>query len=194
MALSPEFKEFYSSWMKKAQPHGHPDLRQSFDRFFTLYVVFNRLYAEATFRLWRKEQVQLASRNRFPDSEAAQEYVVQYVGAAHLLQALNNDPNTRIALESIRAYVCDGTFSFKLNMMTGEAQPDEDRRLCQHLTSADRNKQAVAILEILYAIRCNMFHGHKGFESIQARLLNPVTIVLEELIKVVYVKLDEDDD
>ena len=192
MALSSEFTDFYTSWMNKARPRGQADLRQAFDRFFTLYVLFNRLYAEATFRLGRRGQVQLQNRHRFPDSEAAQEYVVQYLGAASLLRALDNDPETHRALESVRGLVCNGDFSIKLNMLTGDPQPDEDRDLGRRLADPSSNTRAAAVLETLYAVRCNMFHGHKGFHPVQLDLLRPLTLVLEKIIGTLYLKLGED--
>ncbi|MCU1266225.1 MAG: hypothetical protein JWM21_2543 [Acidobacteria bacterium] len=190
MALSNQLKEFTRRWRAKARPHGEQSLRQSFDRFFTLYVVFNSLYAEATLCLARQGCVKIENRNHFPDAEAAQEYVVQYLGARHLLQELNNDSGTRAALESIKALVCGGTFFFKLNMLTGAGQPDEDADLYCRLTSTNKNAQACAILEILYSIRCNMFHGRKGFNEIQKDLLGPVNTILERIIEILYVKLD----
>lgn len=194
MALSPEFTEFYSTWSAKARPGTPTNLHQAFDQFFTLYVLFNRLYAEATFRLARRKQVKLTNRNRFPDCEAAQEYVVQYIGATQLLGSLNAKPEVRRALSAIRNAVCLGPFSIKLDMVTGNPQPEKDRDLCQRLRDGDSNAQAVALMETLYAIRCNMFHGHKGFRSIQLALLEPVNVVLEKVMEILYTKLCENND
>lgn len=190
MAHSPEFREFYSRWKEKARAY-QSDLRGSFDRFFTLYVLFNRLYTEVTFRLGQRGIVKITNWNRFPDAEAAQEYVVQYVGAATLITGLSGD-SERSALDSIRNQVCSGTFWVKLDMLTGSPQPDLDRDLCQRLSDSNSNTQAVAVLETLYAIRCNMFHGRKGFHSVQQQLLEPLNIILERIIDILYEKLKGD--
>ena len=192
MALSDHFKQFHSRWMAKAKRHDQQGLNQSFDRFFTLYVVFNHLYVEATRRLASQDHVQIQNRNRFPDAEAAQEYVVQFLGANQLLQQLSNDPRTEAALESLKTQIGSGKFSLKLNMITGEAQPHEDADLCQRLTGTNRNKQASAVLETLYAVRCNMFHGRKGLNPIQRELLDPLNVILEKVIEILYVALDGD--
>ena len=42
----------------------------------------------------------------------------------------------------------------------------------------------------LYAIGCNMFHGHKGFEPIQLELLKPAILLLKSTINVLYRALD----
>ena len=190
MALGNNFRQFHSRWMAKARRHNHKGLQQSFDRFFTLYVVFNHLYAEATFQLANHGQVRIQNRNRFPDAEAAQEYVVQFLGADRLLQELNNDKSAQAALLSLQAQVCNGAFNLKLNMVTGAAQSNEDADLCRRLTGTNRNEQAAAILETLYAVRCNMFHGRKGFNPIQRALLDPLNVILERVIEILYRALD----
>lgn len=176
--------------MAKARRHDHQGLQHSFDRFFTLYIVFNHLYAEATFQLANRGRVRIHNRNRFPDAEAAQEYVVQFLGADRLLKQLNDDPDAQAALAALRVQVCNGAFNLKLNMVTGDAQPDEDADLCRRLTGNNRNEQAAAILETLYTVRCNMFHGRKGFNPIQRALLDPLNVILERIIEILYLALD----
>jgi hypothetical protein len=190
MGISAQLKEFNSRWMAKARSYDEQDLGQSFDKFFTLYVVFNSLYAEATRCLAERGCVKVEKRDHFPDPEAAQEYVVQYLGARYLLRELDNNSDTRAALESIKEKVCGGTFLFKLKMPTGEAQPDEDKDLCNRLISTNNNAQASAILETLYSVRCNMFHGRKGFDPIQQDLLTPLNTILERIIEILYDRLD----
>jgi hypothetical protein len=77
-------------------------------------------------------------------------------------------------------------------MMTGARRPAADRELLAALDSRSRNRRALAALEVLYAIRCNMFHGHKGFEPIQLELLRPTILLLESTINVLYQALDRD--
>ena len=158
------------------------DSHGCFDKFFTLYVVFNRLYAEATFRLARRGSVTL--KDRFPDAQAAQDYVLQYCGAVKLIEAWQNDQLTACALAEIVVHIRKGQFALKLNMVTGTQQPEADRRLLNAMQSQDRNRRAKAYLEALYSIRCNMFHGHKGFAPIQVELLRPALVLLETTIGV----------
>lgn len=192
MALSSECNTFYESWLTKANDYSIDSLTEAFDRFFTLYVVFNRLYAEAAFRLARRGLINFDSRDRFPDSKASQEYLLQYLGASALIDALEGHEPTRSALESMRHLLRQGHFAFKLDIVTGVAQPDCDRELLSNLESRNRSRRAKAVLEMLYAIRCNMFHGHKGFEPLQLEVLRPTTVLLEKTIRVVYEKLRND--
>jgi hypothetical protein len=190
MALSPELTTFCHNWRTKAEAYCSEEIGGAFDRFFTLYVAFNRLYAEATFRLARRGQVKLGKR--FPDSYGAQEYLLQFCGAEALTRAWEGDPNTFAALHQIADHLREGRFALKLDMMTGDRRPDADRELLSALESRSRNRRGHAVLEALYAIRCNLFHGHKGFEPIQLELLRPAVLLLESTINVLYRALDED--
>jgi hypothetical protein len=189
MALSRELAAFCRSWRTKAEAYPD-DVRGAFDTFFTLYVVFNRLYAEATFRLARRGQVTL--RDRFPDSNGAREYVLQFCGATKLVDAWEHNPKTIDALHQIADHLRQSRFALKLNMVTGDRKPDEDRALLAALESRARNRRAKAGLEVLYAIRCNMFHGHKGFDPIQIELLRPALLLLESTIYVLQEALEQD--
>ncbi len=169
MTVSPELAMFCRNWRVKAQAYPVEEVAGAFDQFFTLYVAFNRLYAEATFRLARRGQLALTLRDRFPDSKAAQEYVLQFCGARALTRSWEGNPDIVEALRQIAEHLRQGTFALKLDMMTGERMPEADRELLAALESRGKGRRAKAALEVLYAIRCNMFHGHKGFEPIQAR-------------------------
>jgi hypothetical protein len=61
------------------------------------------------------------------------------------------------------------------------------------LESHSRDRRAKAVLEALYAIRCNMFHGQKEFDVAQVALLRPAICVLEGTIHVLYDTLDSSD-
>ena len=61
------------------------------------------------------------------------------------------------------------------------------------IESSSRNQLAKAALEALYAIRCNMFHGQKGFDLAQLELLRPAVLLLEKTVEVLYRGLDESD-
>jgi hypothetical protein len=97
------------------------------------------------------------------------------------------------ALHEITEYLRVGRFALKLHPTTGERRPDEDRALVAALDSHNQNTRAKAALEALYAIRCNMFHGQKGFNLAQLELLRPAILLLEKTVEVLYRTLDESD-
>jgi Uma2 family endonuclease len=46
------------------------------------------------------------------------------------------------------------------DLVTGNPQRQKDLELLSRLRSTSRDDRANAILELIYSIRCNMFHGH----------------------------------
>src|SRR5713226_8548647 len=118
--LNQEFHHFVADWRAKANQYGN-DLRSAFDRFFTLWVVYNRLYGEVAFTLSRGHQISLDPNKPFPDGRAAKHLVRQYIGGGRLMTALENDP---ISANEIQAVIrllegpIDGRqFAIKLNML-----------------------------------------------------------------------------
>ena len=116
--------------------------------------------------------------------------MLQFCGATTLTEAWNAEPEATAAIKQIAEHLQEGRFALKLNMITGERQPEADRDLLAALESRGRNRRAHAVLETLYAIRCNMFHGHKGFEPVQLELLRPAIALLDSTINVLYKALD----
>lgn len=188
--MSTELETFCRNWRAKAGTYCIEETAGAFDKFFTLYVVFNRLYAEATFRLARRKKITL--KDRFPDSKAAQDYVLQFCKAAVLTSSWEENAATRAALDQIAEHLRQRTFALRLDMVTGERSPQADSHLLAALESRSCNRRAKAGLEALYAIRCNMFHGHKGFEPVQLALLTPAILLLESTVDVLYRALERD--
>jgi len=191
MALSPEFVDFYRRWMEKANNHGRDDLSDYFDKFFSLFIAFNRLYAEATFILARKGEPELAHRASFPDAAAAKTYVLKYLGSRYFVEKLEQNREAKVAIETLRGLI-GSRFNIKLNMVTGDRQPEKDEELLRKLKSRGFNQKGEAVLDLLYSVRCNMFHGHKGFQEVQIDLLKPISCVLKATNEIVYEKLSSD--
>jgi len=190
MPLSHQLRIFPDNWRGKAHAYAVDDLAGAFDRFFTSYVVFNRLYAEATYRLARHGRLNL--REPFPDSRAAQDYVIQFCGAGILTRAWEGSADSAAAINQIAEHLIDHRFALKLNPMTGDRQPAKDHTLAAALRSRSRNQRAKGVLEALNAIRCNMFHGQKGFEVAQLALLRPAVVLLESTVEILYGALEPD--
>lgn len=188
--INPELKKFYKSWSGKAKSC-EESLEGYFDKFFTLYVIYNRLYAEATFELARNEKsdVDLANKNYFPDKKAATDYTKDYLGSKNIIESLQSDSATQDALKTIEDIIKHHKFNIKLHLVEGTPQRDEDLKLLKHLRSTHTDLKAKAVLELIYAIRCNMFHAHKGFYPAQEELLKPMIKLLEKLNTILFAKL-----
>lgn len=189
MALTQEFSDFIRNWNEKADQIRLGSLATYFDKFFTLYVVYNRLYAEITFDLNRAGRIDISRRNTFPDNRAATDYVLHFIGAGYFVSKITLDDDSLKALEEIIALIQNKCFHIMLDMVTGEAQPQRDITLLEHLTSENACIKAKAILRMIYSVRCNMFHGHKGFDEVQIEILEPTIILLQKTITIVLHKL-----
>jgi hypothetical protein len=189
--LNKEFHEFFHVWREKAASHGH-DLRGEFDRFFTLFVIYNRLYAEATFELARRpgSGVRLGANKLFPDGKAARVYVGQYLGNEHLIDVVEGDAGCADAIQSIITFLDEGRFFIKLHRVNGTRQVAEDQELSRKFRSHSKNQRAEAVLDFVYSVRCNLFHGHKSFKAIQLQVIRPANALLLALIEMLFERLN----
>ena len=199
--LSTEFQDFYHNWINKAKEYGTNEVRECFDKFFTLFVIYNRLYAEVTFTLVRAGRIPRLKndiihprrpRRNFPDRMAATQYLQQYLGSHNIINKLDNNIDTTDALNTIYSLLGNRLFYVKLDALTGKRQKSQDEILLGNLRSINSSIRAGAVLDLVYSIRCNMFHGHKGFQRVQIELLQPVIIILEKLIELIYQKLSNE--
>jgi hypothetical protein len=191
MALSPEFTNFHGNWQAKADAYDGSQLQGAFDKFFTQYVIFNRLYAEATFRYIQINHIPLP--NYFPDSKGAIEYTLGYIGAQALKTELEADPKSVAAIAQVvlllSGPIHGRQFNIVLDRLHGNPQPAKDAELLSKLASANPDEKCWAVLKFLYAIRCNTFHGHKGFEPIQLEVLIPANTLLRHVTEILFDKL-----
>lgn len=192
MPLSPEFCDFYRRWLDKSNNYNANSLSDYFDRYFSLFIAFNRLYAESTFILARNGQINISKRTSFPDSDAAKDYVLQYMSSTYFIDQLEADNVVMNALEEVKNLIKDNRFYIKLDMVTGGRQPNKDAEMIKGLESRSKNKRAYSILDLLYSVRCNMFHGHKGFDEVQIDLLRPLCCILKFMVEILYDKLNRE--
>jgi len=187
--INQEIENFCEKWIEKADNYNDNNLQDVFDKFFTLFVVYNRLYVEATFRMSNRGEINFQNRNSFPDSQAAKNYVVQYITSRTINEEFNNDENCTEAIERLKEIIRNHEFNIKLNMVTGMEEREKDLKLLTELEANSTNKRIKAIADFLYSIRCNVFHAQKGFEENQLRVLNPVNVILKKMISLLFDKL-----
>ena len=100
--MNQEIETFCQNWIEKAEAYNDNNLQDVFDKFFTLFVVYNRLYVEATFRMSNRGEINIRNRNSFPDAQAAKNYVIQYLTSRTINEAFNNDENCLRAIERLK--------------------------------------------------------------------------------------------
>ena len=192
--MTQEITIFCTNWLEKAKAYDYSTLQGAFDKFFTLFVVYNRLYVEATFRMSNNNAITLTLSNRtsFPDDKAAKVYSLQYLTSTRLNEAFNNSNECLNAIETLKTIIRENKFNIKLDMVLGTPLRQKDLDLLKTLESTHTDNKMKAITDILYSIRCNTFHGQKGYENSQIELLQPVCILLEKIIELLFLKLTDE--
>jgi hypothetical protein len=186
--LKQEINVFCNNWLNKAANIECANIQGAFDKFFTLYVVYNRLYVETTYRLSNDGLVNLG--NTFPDRKASINYVVQYLKSNNIDEEFKKDKNVIESIEKLKEIIRENQFNIKLHLVTGLPQPDQDLELLAKMESNKTDIRICSILEYLYLIRCNIFHAQKGFEDKQMIVLKPTIVILEKIISILIYKLN----
>lgn len=181
--IAPHFERFCSTWLSKAEQCDVDSTDGCYDKFFTLFVVFNRLYAEATFELARRGEISIQPNRPLPDRKGATEYTLLFVGQAAMDQPLQNE--LAGVIEELTGLIEAESFYIKLSNPNGERQREKDLDLLQRLRARGKTK-ALAVLDLLYSIRCNLFHGHKAFDPVQVELLRPSIELLSAVIRALW--------
>jgi hypothetical protein len=113
--MNPQLQEFCQRWIDKSNNIDGNDLRDLFDKFFSLYVAYNRLYVEATHILNNRGNFNIDANDSFPDKNAATSYVLQYFGCRRLKNTLEEDDDYTHHLNSLKNILRNNISSVRLN-------------------------------------------------------------------------------
>jgi hypothetical protein len=158
MPLPQHVSAFVDRWTQKRERYGTERLDDCFDRFFTSFVIYNFLYGWIT----QSEGYSLSG-----DREMATKVPKKYLSAG----VLHGNDALREATTIIAEQLRSGYFTLK--------NPDEDQKILQKLSSTDPAQWSIGMMQAIYQVRCNTFHGEKGFESHQRAILRPSTSIIE---------------
>jgi len=182
--LSQYLIDFYNGWTQKANEINGNDLSSIYDRFITSFIVYNNLYNQVPKELVSRG---VSLPNRLYDSKKATDYVVRYIGGTDFIQELEDRENAEDINKLIRI-IDEETFHIKLNH-EGEKQRSKDLEILSKLRSSSKTKKAIGILQVIYYVRCNMFHGNKMFIEYQRSLIVPLTNILTNVNIILYKEL-----
>lgn len=179
--------KFCTAWLQKAERVDIGPLEGVFDRFFTLWVVFNRLYEEAGRSLAHSGHhlyaVFVSKRGKKiftppPDRISATKGIVVFVGEDRLKVKIFSNDEATVGLKYIHDSILDGILYLHENYETGKPAPEIDQDLATKAISGS----VESILILLYQARCNLFHGQKSFTESQRDLLNGMSAILVQII------------
>jgi len=166
---------FCRRWVEKALQYDDGSLSGAFDQFFSLFVAYNRLYCQLA--------AESGLRGKGDHCEATRRFA-EIVGPEALASVLDA-PGAQEDLGALASLIApDGGFFVTVSRKTGAPDSSRDRELHGLLTSQSASERVEGLLEFLYQVRCNMFHGRKNFEHDQLRILRPCSRLLRNVIEV----------
>jgi len=189
-------KELVKRWLSKAESYANEELtslngrlsfsrggklEDSFDKFFSLYVAYNALYFEGT-RFLISQNIPIEGKG---DKASATKNIPIYVGQKELYEEL-------IKYKSDIEVIIASTDKFYFATQRDNITPDfdKDNELISkiensfNLTEIEKQKEFnIALLELIYYVRCNMFHGKKEFDEVQKDFLDSINNVLEMIVR-----------
>lgn len=183
--LNPNLINLYNNWTLKANSYNHNDLANVFDKYITLFVIFNALYNHIVNEL-RNSGTHIY--NRYDDRKAATVWIISFIGANQIINKINtNELNAEI--NNIAQLIQDEVFHIKINW--GRRERTSDLKIMNKLRSNNNDEKARGLLEVIYYVRCNLVHGHKQFENYQRDLLIPLTNILSSINELIFDRLNE---
>lgn len=185
--LNWEINQFVNNWMGRVADYGDDDIH-CYDKFFTIFIVFNRLYVEAALELSRQGVNVYNQRGHLGDQQCATKHTLALIGQERFDSLFESHLSPYV--EQVAALIEDHVFFINLKPPEGLRQPTQDRRLVNGLRS-NGERRAIAVLTMIYKIRCNLFHGHKSYNPIQANLLNPINKILAHITQTLHMRLQE---
>lgn len=162
MNVPSDIIDFMLRWRKKSRQYDYNRLNHCFDGFFTIFVLYNFLY-DLICEYDRQTYPQQGDRRRATD------VVVQFLGG----QVIASDKEIRTNAFLIKKLVENGIFCIRASTW--------DRTKVADIENEEPTCWAVSLLEILYQVRCNTFHGQKPFLDKQKEILVPCIKTLQRI-------------
>ena len=157
--------EYITSWKEGIQDLGESEMG-FFDRFKILYPVNNRLYNIASKELLAQGKISKTGGDKI----RATKNCILFLGPDNLMKVLADHHNVK-DVESICLVIENHIFNIVLKE-SGEPDRDKDLELLKNLRSGDNNIRTLALLTIIYHVRCNLFHGDKVYSAARLYYLN----------------------
>ena len=167
MYVSEDKFEFLERWKEKGEDYDLDDLSNCFDAFFAAYVPFNFIYDFIA-----HNSPSIAGNKTIPVKVPR-----IFLGS----KAIASDSEIKANATKIQKLGEAGRLNLK--------NPRWDLKQIEKLASNDPEQFSSGVLEIMYGIRCNLFHGEKPIEERQQLILTPCVRILLRLNDLMIEKL-----
>jgi hypothetical protein len=177
---------FCKRWLEKANDYDDRCVNDLFDKFFSLFVAYNKLCSYLVLTLKDPD-------NPNGDRDKAIKHFSKAVGHERIWHAVSSGSGST-DISRLRILIADGgEFFLFVKKGTLGLESDKERNGCLYnsLASIDTEKKVEAILEYLYLVRCNIFHGDKNLHKKQIKIMQPSTRCLERIVRLGLEKLGE---
>lgn len=159
LALERNAIESAKRWITKANQNSIETLNPQIDKFFSLYVSYNIIYS-------------LISNKKNGDRCSAVNVIALYMQNKNI----NFANSWRDIVEMIKPIQKNDQGISIFHIYSTSA----DNKLISNIINKKNIEESV--LDLLYGIRCNMFHGKKELINEQLALLIPANKILETLV------------
>lgn len=174
--MQPDTKELIDNWEIKLAQINTDNLDGLYNKFTTLFTIYNRLYNESFSVLKANNKLH---KNRYSDFEKATVLVVEFLTAQSIVDRLTE--GNQADLDGVNNLLANKVFN--INLEDGNPRPDMDNQLMINLKNVDVNIKAQAVLSLVYNVRNNLIHGYKDFQEYQRLIVEPTINFLESLIQ-----------
>lgn len=183
------FDEFYNSWWAdKCLNYKGDRLSDYYDILFSRFVTFNSLYNTIIYtketlgllRIKTNKKHKIIERS---DKEKATTLMSKELTDVQLNNLFEKSGFITSVANLIRILESN---RFVITHRAGKQVPEDDILILAKLKHSDKEEIYLGILELLYNIRCNLFHGSKGYEYDHIELLKPINEITFSIVDSLY--------
>jgi hypothetical protein len=179
------FDSFYNSWwVEKCASYSGQKLSDYYDIFFSRFVAFNSLYNTI---ISTKVKIGIIPKKINSNQEEI-EYGDRYKSTILMCNELSDEKieklfkNREIKVSVKKIIDIIKKSEFVITHKNGEQVPSDDLKILSQLQCGNKRESYSQILKLLYNVRCNLFHGSKGYEENQKILLGPLNSILFHVV------------
>ena len=165
--MNEDFLDSYERLLNKANSYATGNLADCFDKFSTLFTLYNLQY----------NYVAKSKNIKKDDNYKAIGLIKKFIDCKSFCEKSIIDNKSAEIIRLIE----DGAFYLK--------NVPIDSEVVKKMKSTDFEERTKGILEALYYVRCNLVHGDKTFTDDQRRILNPCIVILNELNSIVFERI-----
>jgi len=183
--ISQDLIDKYKNHLNKAKKYDLNDFADLYDSYLTLFTEYNMLYNyNEVSSLFNTSNTTWPGKKDI-DSQKATFFVSQYLSAEVILEALTKNGNDKDVDDLIKILPI-----FNIKLSNGVPQKNIDTELLINLQSNIETEKSLAILQVIYNVRCNMIHGSKDFQEYQRLLIEPLGNILKTINELLFNSLN----